>query len=30
MLDLFGFADTYPVEAEATVELVTTTEATAP
>ena len=30
MLDFFGFADTYPVEAEATVELVTTTDATNP
>ncbi|MEV4623035.1 hypothetical protein AB0J74_30515 [Asanoa sp. NPDC049573] len=27
MLDFFGFADTYPVQAEATVELVTTTDA---
>ncbi|GIF74763.1 hypothetical protein [Asanoa siamensis] len=28
MLDFFGFDDTYPAEAEATVELVTTTNAT--
>ncbi|GAA1885621.1 hypothetical protein [Asanoa iriomotensis] len=28
MLDFFGFADTFPVRGEATVELVTTTDAT--